>query len=121
MPLALKPHATSIERAFSILEMLDGTRRGWNISEISRKQKIPKSSAHVIVLALERMGYLKRENGTRRYRLGLKICSLGRGFDERLGPSRDCFASHALVGGADSIDCAFGRLGKGPHCLYSKD
>jgi len=79
MPLALKPHATSIERAFSILEMLDGTRRGWNISEISRKQKIPKSSAHVIVLALERMGYLKRENGTRRYKLGLKICSLGRG------------------------------------------
>ena len=79
MPLALKPHATSIERASSILEMLDGTRRGWNISEISRKQKIPKSSAHVIVLALERMGYLKRENGTRRYKLGLKICSLGRG------------------------------------------
>ena len=80
MPLALKPHATSIERAFSILEMLDGTRRGWNISEISRKQKIPKSSAHVIVLALERMGYLKRETGMRRHRLGLKICSLGRGF-----------------------------------------
>ena len=79
MPVALKQHASSIERAFSILEMLDGTRRGWNISEISRKQKIPKSSAHVIVLALERMGYLKRENGTRRYKLGLKICSLGRG------------------------------------------
>ena len=79
MPIALKPHATSIERAFSILEMLDRTRRGWNISEISRKQKIPKSSAHVIVLALERMGYVKRESGTRRYKLGLKICSLGRG------------------------------------------
>jgi IclR family KDG regulon transcriptional repressor len=46
---------------------------------MSRKQKIPKSSAHVIVLTLERMGYLKRENGTRRYKLGLKICSLGRG------------------------------------------
>ena len=79
MPLALKPHARSIERAFSILEMLNGTRRGWNISEISRKQRIPKSSAHVIVLELERMGYLKRENRTRRYKLGLKICSLGRG------------------------------------------
>ena len=79
MSLENKPHATSIERAFSILEMLDGTRRGWNISEISRKQKIPKSSAHVIVQALERLGYLKRENGTRRYKLGLKICSLGRG------------------------------------------
>lgn len=78
MPLLNKPFATSIERAFAILEMLDGTRRGWNISEISRKQKIPKSSAHVIVLTLERLGYLKRENGTRRYKLGLKISSLGR-------------------------------------------
>src|SRR4030095_9045875 len=79
MVYALKPHARSIERAFSILEMLNGTRRGWNISEMSGKQKIPKSSAHVIVLELERMGYLKRENRTRRYQLGLKICSLGRG------------------------------------------
>lgn len=79
MPLLNKPYATSIERAFAILEMLDGTRRGWNISEISRKQKIPKSSAHVIVLTLERLGYVKRENGTRRYKLGLKISSLGRG------------------------------------------
>jgi IclR family transcriptional regulator, KDG regulon repressor len=78
MPPAMKPHATSIERAFAIIEMLDGTRRGWNISEISRKQKIPKSSAHVIVVALERLGYLKREDGSRRYKLGLKICSLGR-------------------------------------------
>lgn len=79
MPLSNKPFATSIERAFAILEMLDGTRRGWNISEISRKQKIPKSSAHVIVLTLERLGYLKREPASRRYKLGLKMCSLGRG------------------------------------------
>ncbi|MEW5979483.1 MAG: IclR family transcriptional regulator [Acidobacteriota bacterium] len=79
MPSNGQPHATSIERAFSILEMLDGARRGWNISEISRKQNIPKSSAHVIVLTLERLGYVKREPGSRRYKLGLKICSLGRG------------------------------------------
>ncbi len=79
MPPSNKPYATSIERAFAIMEMLDGTRRGWNISEISRRLKIPKSSAHVIVLTLERLGYLKREPASRRYKLGLKICSLGRG------------------------------------------
>lgn len=79
MPPSAKPYATSIERAFSILEMLDGSRRGWNISEISRKRKIPKSSAHVIVLTLERLGYVKREPSSRRYKLGLKICGLGRG------------------------------------------
>jgi IclR family KDG regulon transcriptional repressor len=74
-----RPHTSSIERAFGILEMLDGSRRGWNVSEISRKQRIPKSSAHVIVLTLERLGYLKREADSRRYKLGLKICSFGRG------------------------------------------
>jgi DNA-binding IclR family transcriptional regulator len=33
----------------------------------------------VIVLTLEKLGYVKREPGSRRYKLGLKICSLGRG------------------------------------------
>src|ERR1700724_1742470 len=49
-------HATSIERAFAILEFLDGSRRGWNISELSRKLRIPKSTTHVIVLTLQRLG-----------------------------------------------------------------
>jgi DNA-binding IclR family transcriptional regulator len=51
-------HATSIERAFAILEYLDGSRRGRNISELSRKLGIPKSTTHVIVLTLKRLGYL---------------------------------------------------------------
>jgi DNA-binding IclR family transcriptional regulator len=79
-----KPYATSIERAFAILEVLDGTRRGWNISEMSRKLRIPKSSAHVIVLTLERLGYIKRDPSSRRYQLGLKICGLGRGLMKNL-------------------------------------
>jgi len=73
-----KPHASSIERTFAILEMLDKSRRGWNISEMSRKLKIPKSSAHVIVLTLERLGYVKRIGNSRNYQLGLKIYGLGR-------------------------------------------
>jgi DNA-binding IclR family transcriptional regulator len=79
-----KPYASSIERAFAILEVLDGTRRGWNISEISRKLRIPKSSAHVIVLTLERLGYIKRDPASRRYQLGLKICGLGRSLMKNL-------------------------------------
>jgi len=79
-----KPYATSVERAFAVLEMLDGSRRGWNISEMSRKLRIPKSSAHVIVLTLERLGYIKRDSGSRRYQLGLKIYGLGRGLMKNL-------------------------------------
>jgi DNA-binding IclR family transcriptional regulator len=72
-------HATSIERAFAILEFLDGSRRGWNISELSRKLRIPKSTTHVIVLALEKLGYLTLDPSTRDYSLGLKVYGLGRG------------------------------------------
>jgi IclR family KDG regulon transcriptional repressor len=72
-------HATSIERAFAILEFLDGSRRGWNISELSRKLRIPKSTTHVIVLTLQRLGYLTLDARTREYSLGLKVYGLGRG------------------------------------------
>jgi IclR family KDG regulon transcriptional repressor len=71
--------ATSIDRAFAILEFLDGSVHGWNISELSRKLRIPKSTAHVIVLNLERLGYLTRDPASRQYALGLKVYGLGRG------------------------------------------
>ncbi len=82
--MSTSPHVTSVERALAILEFLDGARRGWNISEISRKLKIPKSSTHVLVLTLERQGYLKREPGSREYTLGLKLYGLGRGLMNNL-------------------------------------
>jgi DNA-binding IclR family transcriptional regulator len=53
-----KDHATSIERALAILEYLDDSRRGRNISELSRTLAIPKNTAHVIVRLLSRLGYL---------------------------------------------------------------
>src|SRR3954452_8875517 len=78
------PHVISIERTFSILETLDKTQRGWNISEMSRKLNIPKSSAHVIFLTLERLGYIKKMPSSRRYQLGLKVYGLGRSLMKNL-------------------------------------
>ncbi len=46
-------------------------------SEISRKLAIPKSSASYILRTLERRGYLRRDEESGKYRLGLKILSLG--------------------------------------------
>lgn len=74
-----KEHATSLERAFAILEYLDGSRRGLNISELSRKLAIPKSTTHVIVVALRRLGYLTLDERKREYSLGLKVHGLGKG------------------------------------------
>ncbi len=69
----------SIARALSVLEFLDSSQRGWNISELSRQLSVPKSTMHLIVLTLERLGYVSREPGSRKYSLSVKVWELGRG------------------------------------------
>lgn len=78
------PTAGAVKRALAILECLDGSRRGLNISEMSRKLKIPKSSTHVIVTTLERLGYVEREDSGPHYMLGLKAHVLGQGMMKTL-------------------------------------
>lgn len=76
--------ATAVDRALSILEAVAGHREGLTNSDISRRLEIPKSSASYILRALERRGYLRRDVQNARYRLGLKILSLGRDARENL-------------------------------------
>jgi DNA-binding IclR family transcriptional regulator len=68
----------SVERAFAILEFLNSSRRGWNISEMSRKLGIPKSSTHVLFSTLDKLGYIKELQSSRRYQLSPKLYGLGR-------------------------------------------
>src|SRR5205823_4405463 len=77
MPVSDSSPATAVERALNILEAAAHRRDGLTNSEISRKLGIPKSSASYILRTLERRGYLRRDAETGRYRLGLKILSLG--------------------------------------------
>src|SRR6266849_5672522 len=77
MPATETSPATAVERALNILEAAAQRREGLTNSEISRKLGIPKSSASYILRTLEKRGYLRREAETGRYRLGLKILSLG--------------------------------------------
>lgn len=77
MPVSDSSPATAVERALNILEAAAQRRDGLTNSEISRKLGIPKSSASYILRTLERRGYLRRDAESGRYRLGLKILSLG--------------------------------------------
>lgn len=77
MPVSDSSPATAVERALNILEAAAHRRDGLTNSEISRKLGIPKSSASYILRTLERRGYLRRDAESGRYRLGLKILSLG--------------------------------------------
>ena len=81
------PNASSVERAIAILEYLDSSRRGLNISEIGRKLNIPKSSAHVIIVTLERLGYVQKKEDSLHYMLGLKAYGLGLGMMKSLSLS----------------------------------
>jgi len=77
MPVSDASPAIAVERALNILEAAAQRRDGLTNAEISRKLGIPKSSASYILRTLEKRGYLHREAETGRYRLGLKILSLG--------------------------------------------
>lgn len=69
--------AIAVERALNILEATAQRREGLTNSELSRRLEIPKSSASYILRTLERRGYLRRDAESGRYRLGLKLLSLG--------------------------------------------
>ncbi len=77
--------STAVVRALAILEACAQRSDGLTNSDISRRLGMPKSSASYILRTLERRGYLRREGESGKYRLGLKVLSLGRhalaGFD----------------------------------------
>ena len=78
MSISPEGPSTAVDRAITILEAAAERRDGLTNSEISRKLEIPKSSASYILRTLERRGFLRRDRETGRYRLGLKVLSLGR-------------------------------------------
>ena len=74
--LCRKKHTSNaVERALSIIEIVSESSRGMSNSDLSRRLKIPKSSASYILRVLEKRAYLHRDlHG--KYRLGLKLMSL---------------------------------------------
>ena len=71
--------SVAVERALGMLEAVAHEPDGLSNAEISRKLKIPKSSASYILRTLEKQGYVNRDSQSGKYRVGLKILSLSRG------------------------------------------
>ena len=69
--------SNAVERALSIFELIAQSNHGLSNSDLSRRLKIPKSSASYILRVLEKRNYLQRDEGGK-YRLGLKLVSLTR-------------------------------------------
>jgi DNA-binding IclR family transcriptional regulator len=70
------PSPPSIDRALGLLELLAQSRHGLTLSEVSAQMGIPRSSAHTILLSLERREWLRRSGRTRRYLFGPKLFTL---------------------------------------------
>jgi IclR family KDG regulon transcriptional repressor len=66
----------SLVRAFKILESFQ-VGEGRSISDISQEMKIPKSTAHEILVTLTGQGVLQRDEAGNRFRLGIKLIELG--------------------------------------------
>jgi len=84
MGLPDKYSVPSVDRALTIMELLADSRRGYSISEISRKLNLPKSSIHLLISTLDQRGYLQKNAISGKYRFGLKLISLSRTAIENL-------------------------------------
>jgi IclR family transcriptional regulator, KDG regulon repressor len=70
--------SSAVERALSILEMVASSNGGMTNSDLSRRLKIPKSSASYILRVMEQRDYLRRDDAGR-YKLGFKVLDLTEG------------------------------------------
>jgi len=66
----------AVERALTILEELARSKRGLRGPEVAQRLGFPKSSTHSLLVALERRGYIQRNDRTGRYLFGSKILTL---------------------------------------------
>jgi IclR family acetate operon transcriptional repressor len=72
-------HSVSIERAVAILELLSASVHGMTLSQISQRLSIPRSTAHVLIVTLRRLGYMQQNASGHLFTLGPKAQILGGG------------------------------------------
>jgi IclR family transcriptional regulator, KDG regulon repressor len=66
-----------LDRALAILDVLSAEGPDLSLGEISDKLELHKSTAHRLMMVLERHKFIERNSVSGRYRLGLKLFELG--------------------------------------------
>jgi DNA-binding transcriptional ArsR family regulator len=67
---------TSIDKAFDVCEALSLEPAGMSLSDLSRALKLPRPSVHRLLGVLKRRGYVRQDEVTQRYSLGVKTLDL---------------------------------------------
>ena len=66
-----------VDRALDVIELLVDHPSGIPLSDVARTLDMPKSATHRVLSLLVRRGYVEQPDGLDRYRLNLKLSSLG--------------------------------------------
>lgn len=75
----------SVENALDVLEALCDEGDEVRISRLSEKLGMNKTSVFRLLATFENRGYVERENGSGKYRLGLSAYEIGQKFLSRMG------------------------------------
>ena len=67
----------AVERAVGMLRVLGDGQPDASLTELARRLRIHKSTAHAILATLAEHGFVDRDPETRRYRLGPALAALG--------------------------------------------
>ena len=72
------PHSILVlEKAIRLLGRFDAENIEWGVTELNKDLKINKSTVSKILSTLKRDHYLTKNNGNRKYRLGLRLFEMG--------------------------------------------
>src|ERR1700752_620071 len=66
-----------LDRTFSILSLFSHEAPEWTTTEAARARVLPVPTVHRLLSALQRHGYVARDDETRRFRLGSGAIELG--------------------------------------------
>jgi DNA-binding IclR family transcriptional regulator len=70
--------SSSLARGLSVLECFGRDKRNrYTLSEFAKRLNMPKSSIYRVLKTLSRMGYLRYEEHSKHYYLGVRVLSLG--------------------------------------------
>jgi IclR family pca regulon transcriptional regulator len=67
----------SLERGLAILGAFTPDRPALGISELAQRLNLTRSTTHRYVATLAKLGYLDQDEGTRKYRLAIRVLDLG--------------------------------------------
>jgi len=67
---------TSVDKAFDVCETLSHEPAGMSLSEVARVLNLPRPTVHRLLAVLRRRGYVRQDEETQRYSLGMKMLDL---------------------------------------------